>query len=156
MQAHQPKEHPMSSEDTIPRRAVIYARISKDRTGAGLGVGKQEADCRDLAARLHPPAEVIEVYTDNDLTAFKGGSRSKLRPGYAALLEDIRSRRAEVVLAWHTDRLHRDMTELEGYIDACGEGLDGVPTYTVKGGELHLDTSSGRTIARILAAIARG
>lgn len=144
----------MTSKDTAPQRAVIYARISQDRTGAGLGVGKQVEDCRELAARLG--AEVVDVYHDNDITAFKGTGRSKPRPGYEALLEAIRSRRAEVVLAWHTDRLHRDMTELEGYIDACGEGKGGVPTYTVKGGELHLDTSSGRTIARILAAIARG
>jgi site-specific DNA recombinase len=145
----------MTSEDTAPRRAVVYARISKDRTGAGVGVGKQEADCRALAARLYPPVEIIDVYTDNDLTAFKGGSRGKPRPGYAALMEDIRSRRAEVVLAWHTDRLHRDMTELEGYITACGEGSDGIPTYTAKGGELHLDTASGRMVARILGAVAK-
>ena len=142
----------MTSTDT-PKRAVIYARISKDKEGAGLGTGKQVDDCRELAARLG--LEVTDVREDNDLTAFKGGSRSKPRPGYKDLLEDIRSGRAQAVLAWHTDRLHRDMTELEGYITACGEGGDGVPTYTVKGGELHLDTASGRMVARILGAVAK-
>lgn len=136
-------------------RAVIYARISKDnKQGSGLGVGKQEADCRALADRLG--LDVVEVREDNDLTAFKGGSRSKPRPGYAALLEDISSGRAQVVLAWHTDRLHRDMTELEEYITVCGEGRDGVPTNTVRGGDLDLSTSSGRMVARILGAVARG
>jgi DNA invertase Pin-like site-specific DNA recombinase len=145
-----------SNDDTAPKRAVIYTRISQDRAGAGLGTGKQETDCRELAARLYPPVEVVGVHEDNDMTAFKGSKRSKPRPGYNALLEDIRSGRAEVVLAWHTDRLHRDMTELEGYIDICGEGSGGVPTYTVKGGDLHLETSNGRTMARVFAAIARG
>ena len=145
----------MTSNDTAPRRAVIYVRISEDREGAGLGVGKQQEDCRKLAARLHPPVEIAGVYTDNDLTAFKGSGRSKPRPGYAALLKDIRSGRAQAVIAWHTDRLHRDMTELEEYIGACGEGSDGIPTYTVKGGELHLDTASGRMVARILGAVAK-
>jgi DNA invertase Pin-like site-specific DNA recombinase len=138
------------------KRAVIYARISRDsKQGSGLGVGKQVEDCRDLAARLG--FEVVEpVRQDNDLTAFKGGSRSKRRPGYQDLLDDIRTGRADVVLAWHTDRLHRDMTELEEYITVCGEGRSGVPTNTVKGGDLDLSTSSGRMVARILGAVARG
>ena len=142
-----------------PRRAVIYARLgearNKGKEGEGLSVGKQEADCRELAARLD--LTVVEpVRNDNDLTAFKGASRSKPREGYEALLDDIRTGRADVVLAWHTDRLHRDMAELEEYIKVCGDGSDGVPTYTVKGGELRLDTSNGRMVARIMGAVARG
>lgn len=143
----------MTSKDTAPRRAVIYARISKDKEGAGLGVGKQEDDCRELAARLG--LEVTGVRQDNDLTAFNGGKSRKPRPGYTALLDDIRAGRAQVVLAWHTDRLHRDMAELEEYITACGEGRDGVPTHTVRGGDLDLSTASGRMVARILGAVAR-
>ena len=145
----------MTSKDTAPKRAVIYTRISNDKEGAGLGVGKQEEDCRALAARLG--LEVIEpVREDNDLTAFKGGGRSKTRLGYEALLDDIRTRRAEAVLAWHTDRLHRDLAELDRYIKTCGEGRSGIPTYTVQGGELDLSTSSGRMVARILGAVAQG
>ncbi|MER5688882.1 hypothetical protein [Streptomyces sp. NPDC002205] len=34
------------------RRAAIYCRISQDRGGAGLGVARQEEDCRALCARL--------------------------------------------------------------------------------------------------------
>jgi site-specific DNA recombinase len=142
----------LTSTDT-PRRAVIYARLSDDREGAGVNVAKQEADCRELAERRG--LDVIAVRKDNDISAFKGGSRSKPRPGYAALLEDIRSGRAQVVLAWHTDRLHRDMSELEEYITACGEGRDGIPTYTARGGDLDLSTASGRMVARILGAVAR-
>jgi DNA invertase Pin-like site-specific DNA recombinase len=32
--------------------AAIYCRISRDREGAGLGVQRQEEDCRQLAASL--------------------------------------------------------------------------------------------------------
>src|SRR5262249_27055593 len=59
------------------------------------------------------------------------------------------------VVAWHTDRLHRDLAELENYISVCGEGRGGIPTYTVQGGDLDLSTSSGRMVARILGAVAR-
>ncbi len=139
--------------DSGAERAAIYVRISNDKTGAGLGVGKQEADCRELAARFG--LDVTAVHIDNDISAFKG-RRSKPRPGYLDLLDDIKTRRVDAVIAWHTDRLHRDMTELEEYITVCGEGSGGVPSYTVKGGDLRLDTSNGRTMARVFAAMARG
>jgi DNA invertase Pin-like site-specific DNA recombinase len=148
------REHGRAVLRDQARRGVIYARISKDsKQGSGLGVGKQVEDCQALAERLG--IDVVGVREDNDLTAFKGGSRSKPRRGYSDLLDDIRSGRADVVLAWHTDRLHRDMTELEDYITVCGEGRNGVPTNTVKGGDLDLSTSSGRMVARILGAVAR-
>jgi site-specific DNA recombinase len=34
-----------------PRAAAIYCRISDDREGTGLGVDRQEEDCRALAQR---------------------------------------------------------------------------------------------------------
>jgi len=51
---------------TTPR-AAIYARISKDKIGAGLGADRQQADCRELAGRLG--WTVAEVFTDNDISA---------------------------------------------------------------------------------------
>ncbi len=128
-------------------RAVIYARISRDKTGAGLGVDRQTADCRALADRLG--WEVASVRTDNDLSAYSG----KPRPGYRALLADLEAGRADAVLVWHTDRLHRSPVELEGYIGVCEPR--GVPTQTVKAGLLDLATANGRMTARIHGAVAR-
>jgi DNA invertase Pin-like site-specific DNA recombinase len=146
----------VTSKNTAPKRAVVYCRLSRDRNkdkqGEGMKVADQEADCRDLAGRLG--FTVAAVRTDNDLTAFKGTARSKPRPGYDALLDDIESGRADVVLAWHTDRLHRDLSELEHYVDVCETRK--VPTHTVKGGDLDLSTASGRMVARILGSVARG
>ena len=64
----------------MPNRAAIYCRISDDRAGAGLGVARQEADCRKLAEDRG--LTVTQVYVDNDLSAYSG----KPRPGYKALL----------------------------------------------------------------------
>jgi DNA invertase Pin-like site-specific DNA recombinase len=141
----------LTSKNT-PLRVVIYCRISRDRTGAGLGVAQQEAECRQLAARLG--FEVTEVYADNDLSAFKGSGRAKPRPGYNDLLDDIKSGRFGAVVVWHTDRLLRDMTELEGYISVCG-GDNGIPTHAVRSSDLDLTTASGRMVARILGAVAQ-
>lgn len=130
------------------KHAVIYARISSDRAGAGLGIGRQEDDCRALAARLG--LTVVAVHADNDLSAYSG----KPRPGYRKLLDAIQAGEVDAVLAWHTDRLHRSPRELEDYIDACEK--HGVLTHTVTAGPLDLTTSTGKMVARMLGAVARG
>lgn len=131
----------------MTRRAIIYCRISRDRIGAGLGVERQEADCRALAARLG--FLVVLVLVDNDLSAYSG----KPRPGYKQLLEMIAAGDVDVVLAWHGDRLHRSISELETYIGVC-EARE-VPTFTATAGELDLTTATGRMHARIAGAVAR-
>lgn len=128
-------------------RAGVYCRISRDRVGAGLGVERQEQDCRDLAASLG--WEIADVYVDNDLSAYSG----KPRPQYERALTDLEAGRITAVLAWHTDRLHRSPTELERYIAVCEPR--GVPTRTVRAGELDLSTAAGRMTARITGAVAR-
>ena len=135
------------SSMTTPR-AAIYARISKDKIGAGLGADRQQADCRELAGRLG--WTVAEVFTDNDISAYSG----KPRPAYRGILEAIRAGRVDAVIAWHNDRLHRSPRELEEYIAACEPRS--VPTHCVKAGMLDLTTASGRMTARITGAVARG
>jgi site-specific DNA recombinase len=131
----------------MTRRAALYARISQDREGAGLGVDRQRADCRALAKKLGWP--IVVEHTDNDMSAYSG----KRRPGYRELLDDIGTKRVDAVIVWHTDRLHRSPRELEEYVDLCER--HGVVTQTVKAGELDLATPSGRAVARTLGAWAR-
>lgn len=128
-------------------RAAIYCRISRDREGAGLGVERQEADCRTLAEQLG--WSVLAVHVDNDVSASSG----RRRPGYAALLDDLRAGRADAVIAWHSDRLHRRPVELEEFLGVVEER--GVALRTVRAGEVDLSTPSGRAIARTLGAWSR-
>ncbi len=128
-------------------RAALYTRISRDREGAGLGVDRQREDCEELARTLG--WEIVAVHTDNDLSAYSG----KPRAGYKALLADLRAGRADAVITWHTDRLHRSPVELEEWIGVCDPR--GVPTHCVKAGPLDLSTPSGRLVARQLGAVAR-
>ncbi|WP_416983502.1 recombinase family protein [Streptomyces sp. T028] len=128
-------------------RAVIYCRISQDRTGAGLGVDRQREDCEALATRNG--WEVLETYVDNDISAFSG----KKRPAYRRMLADLDAGKATVVIVWHTDRLTRSIVELEEYIDLSDRR--GISTHTVQAGTVDLATPSGRMTARILGAVAR-
>jgi site-specific DNA recombinase len=133
--------------DATGTPGVMYARISQDREGAGLGVDRQLGDQCSLFTQLR--LRLAGVYADNDLSAFTG----KPRPDYLAMLTDLDAGRARVVTAWHTDRLHRTPKELETYIDLAERR--GVVTHSVKAGPLDLATPSGRAVARTLCAWAR-
>lgn len=122
----------------------IYVRLSQDRAGDGLGVARQEQECRELVARM-PGHEVRRVFVDNDVSASNG----KPRPQYRAMLDTVRRGEIKAVVCWHTDRLHRSPLELEEYIDL------GAPTYTVKAGALDLATPAGRAMARQLGVFAK-
>ncbi|MEU0716801.1 recombinase family protein [Streptomyces lavendulocolor] len=128
-------------------RAVIYVRISQDRSGAHLGVDRQREDCEALAERNG--WDVVETYVDNDMSAYSG----KPRKDYRRMLADLEDGTATVVIAWHTDRLHRSPTELEEYIDISERR--GVTTHTCQAGPIDLATPSGRMVARMLGAVAR-
>ncbi|MBE8146647.1 recombinase family protein [Brevibacterium casei] len=82
-------------------QAGIYCRISDDKAGGGLGVQRQEQDCRKLADRLNLP--VVETYVDNDTSAYSGAKRH----AYDRMVDDVRRGRITTVLAWHNDRPHR-------------------------------------------------
>lgn len=130
-----------------PPRAALYCRISEDRPENALGVERQEEDCRRLAAERG--FEVIGAYVDNDVSAYSG----KRRPEYRRLLVDIDEGLVDVVVTWHTDRLHRSPLELEEWILVCE--ARGVATHAVQAGLIDLSTPGGRANARLGGLMAR-
>jgi len=131
----------------VTTRAAIYCRISDDRTGQGLGVERQQQDCRALAAAKS--YEVVATFIDNDISAYSG----KPRKGYLELLDGVAARSFDVIVAWHPDRLHRSPTELEEFISLVERHC--VTVETVQAGQWDLSTPSGRMTARQLGAVAR-
>jgi DNA invertase Pin-like site-specific DNA recombinase len=129
-------------------RVAIYARISDDRAGAGLGVARQEKECRALCDSRG--WKVAEVYADNDVSASRYSR--KRRAGYDAMLRAVEAGEVDAIVAWHTDRLHRRPAELERFITVIEAA--GTQVHTVKAGELNLNTPTGRLVARQLGSIA--
>jgi DNA invertase Pin-like site-specific DNA recombinase len=124
----------------------VYVRISQDREGAGLGVARQEEDCRALCDRKG--WQVARVYPDNDVSAYSG----KPRKEWTRLLADINDGLIDAVCCWHVDRLTRTPRELEDVIDLHDKA--GIQLATVTG-EIDLNTPTGRLVARTLGAAAR-
>lgn len=128
-------------------KAAIYVRISRDKEGQGLGVDRQKDDCRALADRLG--WEVVEVYADNDISAYSG----KVRPQYRAMFEDVKAGRIGAVIAWHPDRLYRRAVDLEEIVNLAE--AHHLQIATVTSGNVDLSTPSGRMNARIIASVAQ-
>ena len=130
----------------LPSRVGVYARMSQDRTGAGLGVQRQEADCRAKCDKLVWP--VKDTYADNDVSAYSG----KPRPEWERLVADVKAGRIDGIVCWHIDRLTRTPAELEDVIKLADRHGLSLATVT---GEVDLSTPTGRMVARILGAVAR-
>lgn len=128
-------------------QAGIYCRISRDAEEEGLGVARQEQDCRDLATRLG--LDAVEVYVDNDISASTLSRKS--RPAYARLLADATAGRIDAVLSYSNSRLTRRPRELEDLIDL--HAATGVVISTVVSGMDDLSTADGRLTARIKANV---
>lgn len=128
------------------QRAAIYCRISADREGRELGVGRQEEDCRLRAAVLG--LSIIEVYIDDDISA--STKSKKNRPAYNKMLADARAGNFDVILAYTSGRLTRRPREHEDLIDLSVEC--GVRFEYVRSPSFDLNTAQGRQIARTLAA----
>ena len=131
-----------------PRREQvgIYVRISQDRTGAGLGVERQEDDCRALCERRG--WTVADTYVDNDMSATSG----RPRPEWQRLLGDVEAGAIGGIAVWHIDRLTRRPAELENVITLAER--HGLTLGTVTG-DVDLGTPTGKLVARILGAAAR-
>jgi len=126
--------------------AAIYARISSDAEGTGLGVARQLEDCRKLAADRGWP--VGDEYVDNDVSAFSG----KPRRQYARMLADLESGDRDAVIVYNLDRLHRRPVELEEFVALCESvGVRDVATVTA---DIDLGNDDGLFMARIFAAFA--
>ena len=126
--------------------AAIYARISSDQSGEGLGVTRQLEDCRRLASERG--WTVAAEYVDNDISAYRG----KARPEYARMLADIEAGRVDAVIAYHQDRLTRRPMEWEEFVELCDRaGVEQLATVT---SDIDFGNDNGMLIARITAAVA--
>ena len=132
----------------LPKAVAIYARISSDQEGAGLGVTRQVEDCRRLVEELG--WTIAEEYIDNDVSAYSG---RKVRPAYRRMLADLGDGTRDAVVAYHVDRLTRRPIELEQFLETLtAAGVRHV--RFASGGELDPGNGDGLLVIRMLSAVA--
>nr|UWG05060.1 MAG: hypothetical protein [Bacteriophage sp.] len=84
-------------------RAVIYARYSSANQ-RDCSIEQQVAKCRELAARLG--LTVIDVYEDRAISG-----KTDRRPNFQRMMKDADLRQFDVVLAWKSNRMGRNMLQ---------------------------------------------
>lgn len=125
-------------------RAAVYLRISDDKGGESTATGRQRADCLKYAGTRG--WTVADEFEDSDISAYK---RTAKRPEFERLLEAVRQRDVDVVLAWKLDRIGRRMRDFVRLDEAC-EAV-GASIVTISDG---VDTrqATGRFVAQLLTA----
>lgn len=131
----------------MSQRAALYLRISEDRSGEHLAVGRQREDCVALV-RMRG-AQVVGEYTDNDISA----AGRKRRPAFTRLLADVRAGHIDLIAAWAMDRLARNPRDRLALVEACRAHQ--VVIALVRGSDIDLTTAAGRLVAGMLGEVSQ-
>lgn len=132
--------------DVLATRTAIYLRQSLNKTDEELALDRQREDCAALCQAKG--WTVVKEYAEDDTSASNGKARRK----YQEMLRDIRAGKIDAVVAWHQDRLHRDVMELLLFTELAVEHNLKLATVS---GDLDLSTDDGEFMATIGAAVAR-
>jgi DNA invertase Pin-like site-specific DNA recombinase len=121
------------------KRAAIYVRVSTAEQGTGL----QETELREY---VESRGWSCVVYRDQGQSGAKND-----RPALTALLNDLRRRKADVVVVWALDRLARSLKHLLTIAEECR--LLGVDLVSLR---QNIDTTlpAGRLTFAVLGAVA--
>lgn len=95
---------------STPLNAGIYCRLSYAPDGSLEKVERQEADCRELAARLGWPISEAHIFPDNSRSAWQ---RERKRPQWDRMLAAIEAGEIDAIIVYHGDRLVRQPWDLE-------------------------------------------
>jgi DNA invertase Pin-like site-specific DNA recombinase len=121
------------------KRAAIYVRVSTNDQDTGL----QETELREY---VESRGWSFTVYRDHG----QSGAKNE-RPALTALMNDLRRRKADVVVVWALDRLARSLKHLLMISEECQ--LLGVDLVSLR---QNIDTTlpAGRLTFAVLGAVA--
>ncbi len=96
---------------------VIYVRKSTDETGKQIrSIDDQIAECKDFAERND--LKFIDIIAEAESAKEPG-----IRPKFAKMLQEINTGKYQGIIAWHPDRLARNMKEAGEVIDLVDKDI---------------------------------
>ena len=133
----------MNKENKI---AGIYIRVStEDQAREGFSLGEQEERLREFCKFKR--YEIFKVYKDAGISA-----KSDKRPAYQEMLEDIKSKNINVIVAFKLDRLTRSVYDIEKLMKIVND-LD--CDIDCLSDESNTTTSNGRMVMRIMTSVSQ-
>lgn len=132
---------------TKAKRAVAYARISRDPTGTSVSPARQAHECEALIDSRG--WEHIRTFTDRDLSAFKDSIR---RPAFEEMLDGARRGDFDVLVATSISRLARSTVRFHALLAEMHElGVEIVCVHD----PVDTSSASGRLITSVISALAQ-
>ncbi|MFH5803318.1 recombinase family protein [Alienimonas sp. DA493] len=123
---------------TAPKHAAIYVRVSSDDQ-------RHRSQLPDLRRWAEVRDEPVKWYED------KATGKVMDRPGWNALMKDVRAGKVSAVVCWRLDRLGRNTAGVAALLDELRERK--VKLVSVTEG-IDFGTAIGKAVASILAALA--
>ncbi len=133
-----------STEDTSQYRYVIYARKSTEGEERQIrSLADQIAECEKFAQN-----QGLNVLPDpiSPIQEQQSAKEPDIRPKFRAMLEDIQKGKYEGIIAWHPDRLARNMKE-------AGEIIDLLDKKIIKDLQFPSFTFENNTAGKMLLGI---
>lgn len=127
---------------------AVYLRISMDRTGQQLAIGRQRQAAEEIVRAHRLGDHEVRFYAETTSATKRRGPDSQ----YARLVADAEAGRVAVLIVWDLDRLTRIPREMEEWLELCEKGLLRIVTAD---GEIDTRSDNGRLFIRIKAAVAR-
>lgn len=133
----------MNKENKI---AGIYIRVStEDQAREGFSLGEQEERLREFCKFKR--YEIFKVYKDAGISA-----KSDKRPAYQEMLEDIKSKNINVIVALKLDRLTRSVYDIEKLMKFVNDYECDIDCMA---DESNTTTSNGRMVMRIMTSVSQ-
>lgn len=128
------------------KKAGIYIRVStEDQAREGFSLPEQEARLREFCAFRR--YEIIKVYEDAGISA-----KNDKRPAYQEMMNDVRSKEINVIVAFKLDRLTRSVYDIEKLMNIVNEYECDIDCLA---DESNTTTSNGRMVMRIMTSVSQ-
>ncbi len=104
-------------EDRKEYRYVVYARKSTDSTEKQIrSLGDQISECEEFSAKQE--LDVKDIIQESE-----SAKEPDIRPKFRKMIEDVKAGKYDGIIAWHPDRLARNMKDAGEIIDLLDKGV---------------------------------
>ena len=126
--------------------AGIYIRVSTfDQAREGFSLGEQEKRLKQFCDFKR--YEILKVYKDAGISA-----KSDNRPAYQQMIQDIKDKKINVIVALKLDRLTRSVYDIEKLMKFVNDNECDIDCMA---DESNTTTSNGRMVMRIMTSVSQ-
>lgn len=132
--------------DNERKVAGVYIRVStEDQAREGFSLPEQEARLREFCNFKR--YDIYKVYKDAGISA-----KNDKRPAYQEMIQDVKDKNINVIVAFKLDRLTRSVFDIEKLMKTVNEYECDIDCLA---DESNITTSNGRMVMRIMTSVSQ-